>query len=324
MKHFKSTILFVALATLVSCVWPLGDGVIPTPVPIGGNTERPDEYYEQRRERDTDRDEVINRAITRDRGPRCEGDDDCEDLCDDIYNTRNDRDDCEELSVSQVERLSELHEFIEDPDFDDLQDIDFRDFDVYLNISIEPLEKEIRGYNSREAKDFLSWLVLDEKITKIFEKEDNEYAVFQKILEEAKGDGLENKLEKQLLALQENLEGRQTFLDIASNEANEVALDMVHDYMQDVQCEGDLETVSCLKKYCAIGDAMDEPDDLLKYRYFENYIEDIIDEQIGCNKPRVNDVNENTKCMGGSEEITWKTFYEEIDDIGEWNEDLCG
>ena len=71
----------------------------------------------------------------------------------------DDRDDCEELPVEQIDRLADLHETLEDPDDDDLEEIDLEDFDVYLNVSIEAFEDLVRKYNSREAKSFLYWMV---------------------------------------------------------------------------------------------------------------------------------------------------------------------
>ncbi|MGI9548388.1 MAG: hypothetical protein ACR2M7_00180, partial [Bdellovibrionales bacterium] len=172
MSFFKSIITKVVLPVLIlvffiSCITqapPIPAQKPPTPRPTVTRpppAPKPPSYYDDRRDRDRDRDRVISDARDRgkrDKSPECEGDDDCEDICSDIYRSRADKNDCEELSVAQVERLEEASEAFEDPDLDDLEELDLVDVEVYLNISIEPLHKLMEKYRSREGKHFLNWI----------------------------------------------------------------------------------------------------------------------------------------------------------------------
>ena len=204
MSFFKSIITKVVLPVLIlvffiSCITqapPIPAQKPPTPRPTVTQrpvTQRPPtpprdrDYYDNLRNRDRDRDRVLSRArdkSKRDKSPECEGDDDCEDICSDIYRSRADKNDCEELSVAQVERLEEVSEVFEDPDLDDLEELDLSDVEVYLNISIEPLHKLIGKYNSREAKDFLAWIAQNSDAAELLEDEDDDYEVLSRLFNE--------------------------------------------------------------------------------------------------------------------------------------------
>ena len=342
MKHLKYFILIPILSGLIGC-GIFGGSDKPR---LPGVVDRDDGYYDKRRTTDDDRDDVIADSRKRYKGPKCKGDDDCEDICDDIYNSRRDREDCEELSISQVKKLEDLHEVLEDPDLDDLEDIDVKDLDVYVNISISPLDKLVSRYSSRESREFLAWLALNTDAARIVKKEDDDFEILITLLEEVGGivttqGGSNTSLDDALDGLKSNLDGAN-FLELAVSEDNEEAMEWIHDYMEDEQCDNNLETVSCLQKYCEIGDAMDDDsaEDLLDYDYFEKYIEDIIDENVRCKVGKWNGTacfitgptQSNCEQAGGTWNSSsgtctdidiWSATYEDIDDIDEWNDDLC-
>ena len=142
--------------------------------------------YTQIKIADPDREDILKRAKKKkDKNSKlCEKDEKCEDICEDIF-PRGDRDDCEELSVKQVKRIEALHELFEDPDINDLEDIeigDGEDLNLYLNISIEPLDKLVSKYKKREAEDFLIWLAEFPDAVEIIAKEDEDYNLLEALL----------------------------------------------------------------------------------------------------------------------------------------------
>ena len=109
---------------------------------------------------DEDRGRILDRSRLRYSGPTCADQDDnlheCVEMCRDIYNRRSDRADCEELPIIQIEVLAELYEILlEDPDDDELDRIDLKDFEVYLKVSISSFDRLIGKYSKSEAKELL-------------------------------------------------------------------------------------------------------------------------------------------------------------------------
>ncbi len=326
---------------------PTKTKVVPTPEP------KSDIYYIKRIERDINRKYVLDKAKAQ-AGKVCKGDEDCEDICDDIYSSRRERNDCEELSITQVNRFEGIYETLEDSDEDDLQDIDVSkdgDFDVFINVSIEPLHKLVGKYSSREAKDFLAWIANNKDVAELLENEDDDYEVLERLL--GRLGASDNLFE----ALKKNLDGGDTFIDLAVTADNEVALEWIYEYLEekDSNCKLDTDAgrEACLESYCGLaGDIEDDnANHLLGYDFFEGYIEDIIEDKINadpdtndgaetpdCNIPLSNPVTLTytiATCPSGVCEISgcngraWDADpnsdnqIEDIDDLDDWWTDLC-
>ena len=280
---------------------------------------RTGEYYKERRSNDEDRDDVIRNSRRRYSGNTCEDEGknhDCVDQCRDIYSRRSDKDDCEELSVAQIERLVEIHELLEDPDEDDLPSIDPEDFDVYLNISIEPLDKFVGKYSTNEAKEFMVWLIDDENAFNIFQKEDDEYETLQGLLGGiSSGDVRNDNIYKPFIA---KIESGYRLMEFAVDSGDEDVIEWFMDYIfeKNSNCERDEITTACFTLYCKIGKEMDRDyrDDWLRFDNFQEYIDEIISDGIN------ND--------GGSNSGTYywgsaSNKYEDTGDIDDWYDDLC-
>lgn len=293
-----------------------------TPVPQTGITAD-----NNRVKVDQDRGDVLSRAQIQSKRlnqKRCEGDDDCEDICKDIYKSRNNKDDCEQLSVDQVENLEALHDLLEKPDLEDLQE--FKNIadtlDLYINIDIDPLNDAANDWKKKEAEDILEWIAGDSSIAKIFAKEDEDYEVLSEILEKV-GDSSAAKEVEYGAGLQENLD-EGTFFEVAIDEKNEEALEWIHDFIEEkgitvstYKClADDLETIACLHAYCAIAKNLDDEygEDLFDFEYFEKYLDEIVD----------NDIN-GKKAPSRDESSLWDTDeFEEIGDLSnKWWENLC-
>ena len=288
MKHLYLTGLLFLAMSLTSC---FGPGVTTQTTP-GDNNNRPRTvdrdpgYYDDRKTRDEDRDRVLRDSRSRYKGKACEDEargHDCKDQCRDIYTRRGDKEDCEELSVSQVEVLHELHELLEDPDDDALAEIDDEDFDVYLNISIDPLDKLIGRYSKKEAREFLIWLIESESSANVFEKEDEDFKAFENLLENISGNISGTTIYEPFLA---KLDGSDKVMEVAIESGSEEIIEWFMDFINEKNsdCEEDEEDVDCFKMYCKIGDDIDSDyrDDWIGFEQFEDYIDGIIEE--GVNK----------------------------------------
>ena len=324
MKRFKhplnlvlafSLLTGLVLTGLTSCTptGPAGAAGQPEDRPRE-RIERSDREYRERRDKDEDRDRVISRYKERDRrGADCEGDDDCEELCDDIYDRKRDKDDCEELSARNVELLAEIYEILEDPDEDSLEDMDLEAFEALINISIEPLDDVVGDYSRREAKVMLAWIAGDSEAAEIFEKEDDDFKVFKMLLDEIDDDHVK--------ALYGSIDGSDNFMEIMVEAGNEEAGEWIHEFMdyfcEKVHREG-VDDAKCLRTYCGIARHMNDNDaaDLTDFEYFERYLDGVIEDGTNIDK-----WPENKDASGSDSDDR----FEDAGDLSdEWWEDLCG
>ena len=253
--------------------------------PLGGygggqrQYSRTSEDYDERRRSDRDRDSVLSRARSRyDSRTRCSADSDCRKLCDDIYNRRKDREDCEALPSRQVEVLKEVYDILEDPDFDELDALDTDDFDVLINITIEPLDKLAGKYSPSEAKEVLRWIAEKSDVASVFQKEDDDFDILKDLLKELNKGEIED-------ALKTSIYGGKNFLDLVVDSGNDEAGEWIHSLMEDHVCNdftGGINSEECLREYCQIADDMkdDYAEELPDFEYFGDYLEGIIDDEI--------------------------------------------
>ena len=291
--------------------------------------DRGNDYYENRKNNDKDREIVLSSSKNRRGGNICEGeskDHECRNMCKDMYRRIGDKRDCEELTVTQVAKIYELWEILEEPDEDDLTDIELEDFDVYLNISIASLEDLIdRKWSSREAKDFLLWLINDEDIAKIFEKEDDEFDTLTELLRQIKSFDYDD-IWKPFVA---KIDSRERLMEVVIDSGSEDVMVWFMNFIEDKSsdCRNDNVSRNCFEVFCRIGDGIDEDfmEDWLDYDQFESYIEDIIDDKINANNSDHRIYENRGDGISGWTYGDGNNQFEDIDDISEdWVEDLCG
>ena len=261
----------------------------PTPVPEEPNTTdiRGTDEYKKRREGDKDRDDVIRKTRNRYSGDVCEELDrkdrkDCEEICKDIYKDRGDRNECEELEVNLIEDLKEVYEALEDGDEDDFREIDSELFDAYLNTGISGLDDIIEDYSSREAKEFLLWLIDDQDISNIFIKEDDDYKILITLFKaiesnyDEKGDTW--------TVFDEKIDSSDTLMELVLESGSEEIMDWFLSYINDIntECDKDTESEACFQVYCNIGKELDpnEDDWHEDFEDFQDYLDDIISAKV--------------------------------------------
>ena len=321
MKIIKTILLSFLVLPLMYCANPFGKN-------SNGNTIPIERDYDSKRDKDENRDEVIERSLSRYADSSiCEKEADrkhkCKETCKNIYTRRDDVESCEELSVDQIANFKTLHDILKDPNEDDLKEINTDDFDVYLNISIAPFDKLLSKYSSKDAEKFIIWMITNEEVSKIFREEDDEYKSLETLLKSfnngdynSNGDEISKPFIKKLSddkLMEEALE-------------NELILDWFQDYINDTNtaCRSNTETKSCFTVYCKIGRGIDRSarDDWLDFDGFNDYIEDIIDEKINSRQGTGNNRNANgwihEDAAGNSEDEIGNAG-----DLDDWMEDLC-
>ncbi len=262
----------------------------------GDSSQKDSEYYDRRAESDRDRGAVITRHKTDDR--ECAEDKKCQDLCDEIYSRRRRAEECGELSIAKAGALKDIHETMEDANLEDFQTIRASEFDLYINISIEPITRRLRKYRRHQAREALAWIAGDPEITRIFQKEDRDFDLLKSLLKPLGGDEG---------GLKANIQAGDTVFDLIAEAENSRAGAWLHAFIEDEICGGSAETASCLETYCEIGGAMsrDSAAAMLDFKYFRSYLQEIIDEEINSNSWSARDI-------------------EDIDELSEdWSDDLC-
>ena len=320
MKHFQLFVSVLFFTVITACAPPLE--IESTALQSRGSEE-----YDEKKNRDDDRKDVLKSSRERRAGSICEDEDrkhECKESCRKMYKRRGDSKDCEELTVTQIEILLELYELLEKPDEDDLLDIEPDDFDVYLNVSIASLEKLIdKEWKAREAKEFLSWLVNNEEPARILEKEDDDRKVLTELFKKVvKFD----KTQTHRPFIEKIEDGR--LMELAIQSDNDDIIKWFMDYIEEENSDCKKEPVSkfCFAVYCKIGDNIDEEDmeDWIEYNKFESYLKKIIKNRINTENEDFVDYDkrgDGSGWMYGNGENQIK----ELDDIkNNWVEDLCG
>ena len=304
----------------------------PTPVPEEPNTTdiRGTDEYKKRREGDKDRDDVIRKTRNRYSGDVCEELDrkdrkDCEEICKDIYKDRGDRNECEELEVNLIEDLKEVYEALEDGDEDDFREIDSELFDAYLNTGISGLDDIIEDYSSKEAKEFLLWLIEDQDISNVFIKEDDDYKILITLFKAIDSDYKEKTETWKIF--DEKIDSSDKLMEVVLESGSEEMMDWFLSYINDINtaCEKDTESPECFTVYCKIGNDLQDDDDKENWHEdfedFQDYLDDIISEETNRAKWQPPEVR-----SGGTKE----NDIEDLDDLLDeqssndtWVEALC-
>lgn len=310
MCYLKSIGLLGLVYVLIGC----------PPQPLNVNTSNPNpirDDYDKRKNTDRDRGRVLTDARRRYSGRTCEQEDrdhQCKEDCRDIYSRRGDRDDCEELPIAQITELIKLHELLEDPDEDDLNDdVQHEDFDVYLNVSIAPLDRHIGKYNSKDAKVFMKWMIENSDVAKVFQKEDDDYKTLRSLLKEIQDFSGNNQIH---LPFIESIDSGDKLMEVAIDVGDEEILEWFQEYIneENSDCEDDETESDCFTVYCKIGDGIedDSADDWLGFESFEEYIDEIIEEETN-----------GTRWTPSRNRPGEADAYQDSRDLDDWVDDLC-
>ncbi len=296
-----------------------------TPLEQEQLVDRSDKEYQEKKDSDRDRDTVIARTAKIFGGNKCEDEDkthDCHEYCDEMFRIRNDRIDCKELTVGQVEAIYSVYKLLENPDEDELEDIDNDVFDLYLNVSIASLDNLIDKYSSSDARKFLSWIISNEDIARIFAKEDDGHKTLWNLLKQFSRKSFTSQtIYKPLLSRLDS----SYLMELIITEGYFI-LEWFHDFIDErnTECNTDKETKSCFAIYCKIGQGLDREtrSDWLDDEEFEEYIEDIISGKVNSQQG----TGDNLNAQGWKHEDAAGSDADEIGDIGDiedWLSDLC-
>ena len=173
--------------------------------------------------RDRDRDRSRDRSSSSRSGECDDKKSKCEEICKDIFSNRHHREDCEELSLSDVEEMEEVVKVLQNPSKSDLEDLNLDALKDLLDISSDPLLKAIKKWKSPSKRErFLAWFARDSSAGEIIIDAEDDFDIRDALFERfwvspsSRAD------------LNQDIEDRKTFVEIALEEDNQPVLEWLH------------------------------------------------------------------------------------------------
>ena len=171
-KIYSYLLILVSCLFLSACLFGQGGGSDSL---IIAQSEV-DEAETKRRERSKRRE--VNRGDCGEFG-------DCEEVCEDVYDEDGDRENegkvkrCLELSYKTAITFEEIVEVIEEPYYDDLQNIEDKNFEAFLDVSLAPWVEKTKRLSNSEAEALLRWIARESAIAGAIQKAYNNYEDFR-------------------------------------------------------------------------------------------------------------------------------------------------
>ena len=237
--------------------------------------QRGDGFYNQIKEGDENRDEVLEDSRDTYQSVTCLESEACQDTCHELYSRQFAREDCETLTKTQVRKLEEVYSTLGSPGKRKLEELSLYDLSVFLNVSPEPIEKLFRRTGSADAKDVLYWIAANKDVADIFEGEDGDFVILETLLNELKSNSID--------ALSSSIKKGDTFQEVAIIEKNTAAFNWIHSFLES-ECSSrnrnDNEEWCVLGNYCSIVRKFDEDNAaaLLDFEEVAGLVENVIED----------------------------------------------
>ena len=177
------------------------------------------------------RPDPVKQRGCKERGRRdCEGYEDCEEICDDIFRNRRDKEECYEYSEEMVFDFEDLIEATEKGEVEEIEDIGSYVLECMLDIDEREFAKAVSKMSRKEAQDFALLIAENEDLAEVLEEEDDEFNVLKQLINSLTG---RNELEE---ALSQEVDDDKTLLWLFA-EVSESAWNWLDDYVSE-ECGG--------------------------------------------------------------------------------------
>ena len=225
--------------------------------------------------------------------------DEKKEICKDIYRYSYTRKTCQKLPHPLVESMEEINEIMEDPDTDELKEMNIGILSLYVYSGTDTtLKKKLEKYSSREARDFLFWLahpgICHLPVVNMISDIDKDFRVLEELLEVGNLDTT-------------NGTRLGTFFDLIYQGKNKRAGKWFHNFIEKRECSSSVFLSACvLETYCSLSKSMSDhaAKGLESFPYFATFIKGIIRNVINKSK--------------------WsKQDLQSYEDLDSWHKDLC-
>ena len=187
------------------------------------------EFWQQRWERDSDRESSLNLSSQLYTDSKtCREDPSCERLCPFLFSFDFEQETCLDLPSGQVFSFELLYENLLKRDLFYLQRVSAFNLKLFLNVSAEPVWRIFRTLGLKDLQIFLRWITGDWQIAKILREEDEDFLLLDFFL---------NRREfSPINSLQEPVFNGRNLVELAWLKQNDFILFWLGDYLHDVHC----------------------------------------------------------------------------------------
>ena len=158
----------------------------------------------------------------------CQGDEDCEEICDDIFSRSSDKKQCRDLPSELVYEFERLFELVDEAE--NVSDMKPEVLECLLDIDEKPFVREMGGLTRTETMDFLVEVAVNKELADVVEGEDDENLLLKRLF-----NNLDSAVER-LKKLAFNIAGRTNMFELIFEKENERAWNWLNDYVEE-QCE---------------------------------------------------------------------------------------
>lgn len=174
---------------------------------------------------------------------KCAGDEDCEEVCDELFPIKKYEDECLALPAELVYSFEELLLQMDEGEADD---IDPQTLYCLLDINDQQFLQELNALNVRDSKNFMQQIASDEGLAKVLNEHDESYTILDTLMA-----GISNDTPPEFFADEIAANG-VTFLDLILDADNEVAFGWVDSYIDEVCQDNPSQCGSPFEAYCKI------------------------------------------------------------------------
>lgn len=183
--------------------------------------------------------------------PLCDSNEDCREVCYDLFYDSSVQDQCLDLNAQQVYQFERLYEHFLTEDLNQLKKIQPFDLKVFFALSSEILFDVLKSIPINSLKTYLIWIVEDWQVAMTFQEEDSHFVYMQLFLNQL------NHLP--IRSLQEKLKEDQTFVELAWLKQNDKALEWLDNYLEKSYCDFESDKTNCKKEaYCMLYKSWDQ------------------------------------------------------------------
>ena len=203
----------------------------------------------------------------------------CQEICDEIFELREDRELCEEFSMEDVEKLRAVSRILKDFDRNNSTSLDLKDLEFLLNISLDPLEKILEQMSDDQKDDFLLWLAADPEAAGIIGNAEKEFEFLKYVLGPSESDILSQ--------INKPIDDEDTVIEIALNKNNRSILEWFHDFFGS-NCEKNSSYETCVftRYYCHFSLSRDSWEKkFFDYAFFTEILNKILKEHQPARSP---------------------------------------
>lgn len=194
-------------------------------------------------ETDSDRDDTKSSKY------KCEEDNECVDVCEDVYDPDGDDrnigkvDTCVELKYNTAIQFEDMLEILEEPYESSLRNVSSKAFAEFLDVSVEPWVETMKSVSESEAESLLIWIAkergISQAIIDAYDEYEKDYSLYEGVYELFKEVGDGSSCSDLCDAFTDNIDKTVSFEQIVADKNNVSAMCIMSRVWEEENCLND-------------------------------------------------------------------------------------